>query len=152
MVQALTHDDDKIRGVLLSTLKALEAPSMIAEPCDDSETVDEATSFSPNVILDWEELKFDFDPCAPHKSASSDWTWTAKLDWPCRVSTSRYLDSLLENPIMVPGDTSPITGGLISPNRTIRLLNADNHPRPTQGSPKGSGLTLTFSVNRPSKN
>lgn len=133
----------------MAALKSVQAPLMTSDADDDSEAVDTSAAKAPNVILDWEEISFGISNCAPHLSASSDWVWTARLDWPCRVSTSRYLDALLENPILVPGETSTITGRLVSPNRTVRLTKAENHPRPTQGSRKGSGLTLTFTVNRP---
>lgn len=147
---ALAQDESKVREALMGALKIAQAPLMTADPCDDDEFVNEALEYPPNVILDWEELEFDFDTCEPRKSASSNWVWTAKLDWPCRVSLSKYLDSVLENPIIVPGEPTPNNPQKLStPNRIIRFEKAENHPRPTQGSQKGSGLTLTFSVNRP---
>lgn len=149
MAPALTRDDDKVREVLFEALRGAEAPMMTASSESDDELVDEAQAFAPHVILDWDEIDFDNSNCDPRTSESLDWTWVAHLHWNCRVSTSRYLDSLLETAIVIPGDRSEITGNLISPNRTIRLNRAENISRPTQGAEKGSGLTLTFSVNKP---
>lgn len=147
MTTALTHLEDQVHSAIRKYLEGVEAPVVDTDVCDGSQSSYDPREHAPKVSIGWDEMSLDKSKCDPRFSEVDEWSWYAELRWNCTINTSHYIQSLIKDPLIIPGTTNT-RGRKTSPDMVVRLTNVKNTRRPEQGSSKGSLLDLSFSIGR----
>lgn len=148
MPTALVHSEDQIRSELKGWLSGKSAPFVDVDACRiEPETSHDPREHEPEVNVGWARMGLEKSRCDPSRSDVEEWEWYAEVRWNCVINTAKYIQALLNDPLIIPGTTNS-KGRKTSPDTLVRITSIENTRRPEHGSSKGSKLDLELSIGR----